>query len=622
MLRCLSLVIILFLGYAQVWGTSPIINIVYPKSGDTLAAVDSCFILGSVTPGARLTINGQPIEVHAAGGFLGFLPIKQGAFTFNLKAIAGNDTTTLDWPVQVGPIQSGETYDSLFIINGYPEGDSVYISSGERLRISFRGTPGCRAWCRIPGQIDSIPMIEANRESNVGSTGSAFGQVSSINTKQGLYEGFYDLPCAMFSDSLYLTYFLKAPEVGFVLEYLINKKSQLIDYNYIKLLQLDGRVITANSPYRVYLNSPEFPRLVEFADSVQTLRVAPQKGYLAIFQPKGIKALAVGREGDWLKLQLSPYQFGWVNKNSVRFLAPGTPPPISYLKAIRTFSFADKLEVNISLASRHAYRFEEEDDRTLCLYLYGVISDTDWIRYAFDDPDLDYITWSQPEPELYCLRMTFQSPIWGYEFDYDGNILKGTFFRAPEEIKKLKGKKIVIDPGHSPDAGAIGPTGLTEAEANLAIALNLAEKLRGKGAEVVVTRSDASPLPLYNRPQIARAARADLFVSIHNNALPEGINPFVNNGVSVYYYHLHSKKLAEAIQRELIRETGLPDFGLYHGNLAVNRPTQYPAVLVECAFMIIPEQEALLKTEAFRNKLAVAITRGIAEFFGKYDRNK
>ena len=54
----------------------------------------------------------------------------------------------------------------------------------------------------------------------------------------------------------------------------------------------------------------------------------------------------------------------------------------------------------------------------------------------------------------------------------------------------------------------------------------------------------------------------------------------------------------------------------------MNRPTQYPAVLVECAFMIIPEQEALLKTDRFRRKVADAITRGVEHFLESYDHGR
>jgi N-acetylmuramoyl-L-alanine amidase len=136
-----------------------------------------------------------------------------------------------------------------------------------------------------------------------------------------------------------------------------------------------------------------------------------------------------------------------------------------------------------------------------------------------------------------------------------------------------------------------------------------------------MTRSDNSPVPLYVRPVIAKQYDADLFISIHNNALPDGVNPFENNGTSSYYYHPHSINLAKQIHRQMIKETGLDDYGLYHGNLAVNRPTQYPAVLVECAFMILPEQEALIKNKKFHKKVAKAITTGIETFLKEYDHD-
>ncbi len=54
----------------------------------------------------------------------------------------------------------------------------------------------------------------------------------------------------------------------------------------------------------------------------------------------------------------------------------------------------------------------------------------------------------------------------------------------------------------------------------------------------------------------------------------------------------------------------------------MNRPTQYPAVLVECAFVIIPEHEAMLKTDKFRKTVAKAICKGIEKFLEEYDRGR
>jgi N-acetylmuramoyl-L-alanine amidase len=134
-----------------------------------------------------------------------------------------------------------------------------------------------------------------------------------------------------------------------------------------------------------------------------------------------------------------------------------------------------------------------------------------------------------------------------------------------------------------------------------------------------MTRSDNRPVTLQERPVIANSVDADLFVSVHNNALPDGVDPRTNNGVSAYYYHPHSSGLARCIHEEMLLATGLPDHGWYHGNLSVIRPTQYPAVLVECDFQILPEREAALKTAGYRRTVARAITRGIERFLEGYD---
>ncbi|MGH8016222.1 MAG: N-acetylmuramoyl-L-alanine amidase family protein, partial [Candidatus Zixiibacteriota bacterium] len=236
------------------------------------------------------------------------------------------------------------------------------------------------------------------------------------------------------------------------------------------------------------------------------------------------------------------------------------------------------------------------------------------------DSLIDLVTWSQPEEELYQVKIQLNDKFWGYDTYYKGNTFFLEIIKPPENVRRIKDKIIVIDPGHSPDPGSIGPTGYTEAEANLGIALVLKQKLETRGAKVIMTRMEAANVSLYDRPIIAKLNNADIFVSVHNNALPDGVNPYKNNGTSTYYYHPHSIHLGRSIHKEMLQATGLPDHGFYHGNLAVNRPTQYPAVLVECAFMIIPEQEQMLKTESFRRKVADAITRGIENFLKDFNR--
>jgi len=602
------------------------INVIYPKPDGRIAAVDSTFILGSVPSGAMLTINGHEVDVHKDGGFIAFLPIRPGNFEFDLTAVYGtDDNITVDRltvPVNVPRPRKSFVCDSLRIVDKNGFMGNLSLSDGDFLTLEIQGTPGCRAYFSIPGYVDSVPMAEMPPRLQPYWGESVFGEgaVPDSLKIRGHYAGFLNIDSRKLHDSARIYYHLETPEFEDILNRLLDRPNSAIDYSTLELLKIPGREYIDSSNVFVKINPPEFPRTVRFTDSVQIVRVGPRKGYLSIFQPEGVQALAVGREGDWIKLRLSQNHIGWVNKKSIEFLPPGWPPPKSYLRVVRGEADQDKLTIEMALAARHPYRIEEDSPNVLKLYIYGVISDTDWIRYDFEDKDLRLAQWSQIEPDVYCLKLHFNRAIWGYDTFYAGNTLKLQINKPPQDIVRLKHKRIVIDPGHSPDPGAIGPTGLKESEANLYLALELKKELEKKGAVVVMTRDDMSSLTLYDRPVIANAANADLFISIHNNALPDGVNPFVNNGVSSYYYHPHSIELARAIQSELLAGTGLKDYGLYHGNLAVNRPTQYPAVLLECAFMILPEQEALLKTEKFRKKTAKSIRKGIEKFLKEYDR--
>ena len=177
----------------------------------------------------------------------------------------------------------------------------------------------------------------------------------------------------------------------------------------------------------------------------------------------------------------------------------------------------------------------------------------------------------------------------------------------------LRDRLIVVDPGHPP-AGAKGPTGLREAVANLAVALRVRTLLERAGARVVMTRVSDSSVWLRPRIQLADSIDAELLVSIHNNALPDGVNPFVAHGSSVFYFHPQSLPLAREIQRALVKRLQLRNLGVTRGNLALTRPTWMPAVLTEGLFIMMPEQEAVLRTAEGQQLYALAVVEGIEAF--------
>ncbi len=185
---------------------------------------------------------------------------------------------------------------------------------------------------------------------------------------------------------------------------------------------------------------------------------------------------------------------------------------------------------------------------------------------------------------------------------------------AVDAASPLRGLRIAVDPGHPP-IGSTGPTGLYEGVATLAIGQRVQRLLSERGAQPFMTRTTEAPVPLGDRPVMARRADAQAFVSIHLNAKPDGANPYRNNGSGTYYFQPHGAGLARAIQSRLLVRLGLPNEGTWFDNLAVVRGTWMPSVLVEGAYVIVPEQEAALRTPEFQEAYALAIVEGLEGWF-------
>jgi N-acetylmuramoyl-L-alanine amidase len=226
--------------------------------------------------------------------------------------------------------------------------------------------------------------------------------------------------------------------------------------------------------------------------------------------------------------------------------------------------------------------------------------------------------WEQTSSDRATIELRLSRPAFGYRMLWDA--ARGAMVlrirRAPrvDERHPLRGRTIVVDAGHPP-GGATGPTGLREADAVLPVAERVRSLLESRGATVVMTRTTADPVALADRPIIARRADADAFVSVHLNAFGDGTNPFANAGTSTLFFNQSSEPLARLVQRGLVARLGLRDIGVHYQNLAVARPTWYPAVLCEGAFLMFPEQENAMRDPGYQQRYAEGIVEGLERFF-------
>lgn len=334
------------------------------------------------------------------------------------------------------------------------------------------------------------------------------------------------------------------------------------------------------------------------------------------FFPRGARLAVAERRGSQYRVRLDASTEAWVDADNLTFADTTAPPPLAGPAAASLAPTSEGVDLRVRAAGKPF--LVESSDSGAVVTVYGATggemapaAPDEWLRAASRE--------AAGGSSRFVLRLA--GGAWGYKAWYEGNGDLVVRLRRPPRIdpaQPLRGRRIVIDPGHPP-AGATGPTGLYEGDANLGIALPLAEMLRARGAEVVLTRTGCEGLVSSTnsgeelRARVALAVRenADLMVSVHNNAFGEGANPFRAHGTSVYYFHPFAAGLARELDREIVATTRIPDIGARQQNLALARPTWLPAVLTESLFMPIPEQEAALRDPAFLDRLAEAHVRGI-----------
>ncbi|RDU37671.1 N-acetylmuramoyl-L-alanine amidase [Neobacillus piezotolerans] len=179
--------------------------------------------------------------------------------------------------------------------------------------------------------------------------------------------------------------------------------------------------------------------------------------------------------------------------------------------------------------------------------------------------------------------------------------------------------KFMLDAGHGySTAGKRSPSGMREYEFNRAVAAYTKTELETYlDVTVYFAHSDDRDVPLQERTDKANELKVDAYIAIHANAYQDTWNSA--NGVDTFVYVTKPKdayELALKVQKNLVEKTGRRDRGVKTANFHVLRETNMTSILTECGFMTNPEEEALLRSDSYRQVCGKAIASGIAEHYG------
>ncbi len=595
--------------------TGPLeLHLVYPEANQRITASDSTFFFGSTGSGrATLTLNGEPVDVAPNGAFLAYVALPADtAPVMRFVARLDGDSAVLELPIRT-PNRFVPTGPLWIRPDRIAPAGLRWAEPGERIRVSVVAAPGAALRLVLPsGRM--VPLVAdtfSTRE---------YGPFDFALVRQPGVETRYVGAFAAESVGGPLPLIGSGPVGPFRPDSARAAWIEAFDAHDTLRLPLPLRLGVLDSAARPVVVLDDDLARAGNTDGAASASPAPDGTYHWLLR-NGTRAEVTGRIGNSLRLRLSAGTVAWTDVANVGAVLPaGTPAPRATLNRVRLFPGELAVAARLGLGERVPFRVDEDGAR-LTVTLYGAASDVDFLQFGPTDPLVRRVWWRQPRADECTVTFELATPVFGYRSRWDGTDLVLEIRRPPaiNRGRPLRGRTIAVDPGHPP-GGATGPTGLREADANLEIARALRRLLERAGARVVMTRDVDTILGLYERTNLAEAENADILVSIHNNAFPDGVNPWTSNGTSTYYYHPRATRLAQLVQEAMVRRMGLRDLGVGRADLALARPTWMPAVLTEGAFLMIPEQENGLRTPAFQERYARGVFDGIEAFLRELAR--
>ncbi len=511
-------------------------------------------VTGVADPGKTLTVNGKTLNVTEHGYFCAYLPLQMGQNTFTF--VSGEQKRAIT-------LTRYETQSNPEIVNEYFKPDSAYPVSesfffaGQQVELSIYALPKLNVYANFMGK--EIQLYPSSKSSDGFSMYSATVNVPNIMCSR--------------SQEAPVTFYVKT-DTG-------NVQFDKSGSSYVI-----SEPVTLYTQYECYVYNE-----VSNGSTMENYQL-----------PAGAKVKAVAMADGMYLLQSGK----WINKNNVDNNPPeSTDVDIDESKYTR---------IDLIFDSVPTFQSRVNEYGTFILELYGV-ADKPEIISQDSGINVSFIRYGTSANAV---------------FNFESGAVEGFYVKNTDENTLsvwlysnrkggLQGKTVAIDPGHGgDDSGAVGPAGengVLEEDLNLSVSYILAQKLKQAGANVILTRDDASTLPLEQRSVMIRSFKPDISISIHHNSVGRGSDFNNASGTVVLYSRETAIPLSKAIAERITDGLFIPNAGYKAQNLSLCRDYRYPCVLLECGFVCNPQEYEKLLTRDYKEKLCDNIVASLNEYF-------
>ena len=575
------------------------LEVTSPRGAVTTTQSPAVNVLGKADKDATVTVNGVPASVFSSGIFvLDQVPLSMGENKLEVvesKAGAADAVTTLTITREIPPPPPETTASRslLFVPGSLEPSTALILQPGEVVALAATATSGHTVSARVAGR--SLPLDEQRHP--------------ATGLPTGVYRANFVVPTV--ADDVEATSVVFRIEAAGTVE------------GARELEESAAGSLTIWAPDRVRLMRVTSD-YASVAYGVHEVRLGGP--YMGEFT-SGTIVRATGGRGNHLRVRLSDSLDGWISARDLEPAPAGTPVPYLSFTSVSVTGRDGTDTITIPYSSPVPFTVVGEQPTggppSIVAEFFGGHHAATWISHMDSARLVREVRVEQTQRDRVRVRAELSIPrIWGYRTEVTTSSVR-ILVRRPPLIDKLaasplEGLLVALEAGHGGpgNVGARGPTGIPEKDINRWTVEALKAELEAAGARTVLVREGDESIGLGDRTRRAMAANADIFISMHANAAGTDRGYLRVSGTSSYYKHQASRDLSAAIQRHLLAETGLADFGnvgsFNYGPIVMN--TWMPSMLVEQAFMTHPGDEAKMLDPEFRAKTARATRLGIEEF--------